>query len=143
MTADTATPPENSSPRQLFHESLDRCRRDECFIPRFYQLFMESSDEIRLRFRNTDFEQQTTMLLRSLELSAAATDGEPEGLRELRERAQSHDRTHLNIRPELYDLWLDAILKTASEYDPAWNSAIEAAWKRILGFVIRHMAAQY
>ena len=104
---------------------------------------MDSSATIRFRFRNTDFEHQKKMLLRSLQLSAAATDGEPEGLRELNERAASHDRVHLNIGPELYDLWLDAILQAASEFDPDWNDDIRAAWQRILGFVIRHMTSRY
>lgn len=131
------------APRKLFHESLNRCCRDEGFLPRFYQLFMESSEEIRFRFRNTDFKKQNGMLLRSLQLSVSATDGEQEGLRELNERAETHDRSHLNIRPELYQHWLKAIMATASEYDPEWNDEIESAWQKILGFVIRHLSSRY
>ena len=83
------------------------------------------------------------MLLRSLQLSVSATDGEQEGLRELNERAETHDRSHLNIRPELYQHWLKAIMATASEYDPEWNDEIESAWQKILGFVIRHLSSRY
>lgn len=44
------------------------------------------------------------MLLRSLKLVAGATAGEPKSLREIRQRAETHDRYHLNIEPEHYDL---------------------------------------
>jgi hypothetical protein len=44
------------------------------------------------------------MLRRSLKLSAGATEGESAALAELKERAETHDRNHLDIKPELYDL---------------------------------------
>ena len=69
--------------------------------------------------------------------------GEFKSLRELRERAETHDRNHLDIKPELYELWLDAMIKTAREYDNQWNDDIENAWHIILGHVINHMTKYY
>ena len=104
---------------------------------------MASSDVVSYKFRFTDFERQNKMLARSLELSAGATIGEPEALREIHERATTHDRHHLNIEPRFYDLWLDAIIKTASEFDEEWDEEIEEAWRRILGHVIKLMIRKY
>jgi len=129
--------------KDLFIESLHRCAESEKFVPAFYERFLASSLEIRLKFKNTDFRHQNRMLLRSLKLIAAATAGEQEGLEELRLRAETHDRTHLNIRPELYDFWREAIIATAREFDSEWNETIEDSWQQILGHVIFHMTKHY
>ena len=83
------------------------------------------------------------MLLNSLRLIAGATAGESAALRELKERAKTHDRYHLNISPELYEFWRHAIMATAAEYDEQWDEAVEKAWRSILDHVIKHMVKHY
>lgn len=130
-------------PKDQFLNSLERCASNEGFIPAFYERFMDSSDVIREKFEETSFETQNRMLLRSLRLAAAVTQGDPKSLAELRDRAESHDRHHLNIQPALYNLWLAALLETAAEFDECWNESIKQAWQSILGFVIHRMQAKY
>jgi len=134
---------QESTPKDLFLESLDRCAASDEFIPSFYKRFLASSREIRDKFHNTDFEQQNKMLLNSLRLTAAATVGDQHGLSELRKRSETHDRYHLNIRPQLYEFWRTAIISVASEHDPQWSEPIEDAWRSILGHVIDHMVKRY
>lgn len=131
------------TPKEQFLQSLERCSAEEDFIPAFYERFMSSSEEVKVKFRFTDFEHQNRMLLRSLELCAGATSGEPETLCELSERAATHDRRHLDIKPPMYDFWLEAIVATAREFDPQWNESVEAAWRRILGYAVEHMLRKY
>lgn len=130
-------------PKDLFLQSLNRCAEFEKFIPSFYDRFLSESDEIRDKFRHTDFKTQNRMLLRSLRLAAGATAGEPEALRELKERAKTHDRYHLNIEKRLYDQWRSAIIETARKFDDQWDNKIENAWYTILGHVIAHMVKYY
>lgn len=104
---------------------------------------MASSDEVQRLFRHTDFVEQKRMLTRSLELCGKAVGGDPHGLEELRERSESHSRRRLNIKPHLYDIWLDSLILTAAECDPDWTSELEEHWRRILGHVIRRMIAAY
>lgn len=137
------TPQHAPTPKELFLESLGRCTGNDSFIPAFYEKFLASNEEVRQKFRRTNFEQQNQMLLRSLQLAAGATIGEPQSLRELRARAESHDRYHLHIKPELYELWLEAALTTASEFDPQWNQDTESAWRSILGYVIDFMVKKF
>lgn len=132
-----------STRKDRFLESLARCSENENFIPAFYDRFLSTSAEIRRKFRHTDFEKQNAMLLRSLTLAAGATAGEPESLREMRERAETHDRHHLNIEPPLYDIWLASVVATARDFDDQWNASIEEAWNTILGFAIKHMLKYY
>jgi hypothetical protein len=100
------------SPKETFLESLARCQERPGFILDFYRKFLASSDEIAFKFRFTDFDQQKGMLLHSLQLCAAATAGDPEGLASLTQRAETHSRAHLGIKPQLYDLWLQAAIET-------------------------------
>lgn len=131
------------TPRVGFLQSLDRCVGSGDFIHAFYARFMESSEEVRLKFHNTNFERQHKMLLDSLRLIADATGGEAKALREIRERAESHSRGRLNIPPHLYELWKIALLQTASEYDPLWSAEELAAWNEILGHAIACMTKRY
>ncbi len=131
------------TPKDRFLESVDRCADCGDFIPAFYERFLATSEEIREKFKDTDFKRQNRMLLRSLRLAAGATAGNPESLKEVRERAITHDREHLNIQPRLYKLWLNAIIATAREFDPQWDAKVESAWRRSLGHVIEHMIKYY
>lgn len=131
------------SPKDAFLESLARCEAVPDFIPRFYKRFMASSEEIAFKFRFTDFERQQHMLLRSLQLCAEATTGDPDGLAELGARAETHSRANLDIKPELYTLWLDAVIETVRECDPEWSPEVSVAWRTIVGFAILHMTHSY
>jgi len=134
---------EEPSPRYLFARSVRRCLAADEFVPEFYRRFLGISEEIREKFSATDFDRQNRLLRRSLELCASATANDPASLREIHERATTHDRHHLNIRPGLYHIWLEVLLGTARDFDELWDPAVEAAWRRILGYVIRHMTREY
>jgi hemoglobin-like flavoprotein len=128
--------------RRMFLESLARCGRG-AFVDRFYERFLASSPEVRAKFATTDFARQRHLLLRSLELIASAVDGDPEGVEELRARAETHSRSQLNIEPHLYDLWLESAVASASEADPLWTPDLETAWRSILGAAVHHLRSQY
>ncbi len=132
-----------ATPKDEFLQSLERCNQKRDFIPAFYRRFLGTSEEIREKFGDTDFERQNAMLLQSLQLAAGATMGVPRSLRELRDRATTHDRHHLNIEPRLYEAWLNAVVETASEVDERWDESVEDAWCQILGHVVKHMIRRY
>lgn len=134
---------EEIAPKDVFLQSLDRCVIAPEFMQAFYDRFLGSSEEIRNKFAGTDMYLQKQMLIRSLKLSAGATAGDRESLQEINDRAETHARDRLNVRPELYNYWLDAIIAAAEEFDPQWEPAVESAWRRILGHVIKHMVRRY
>lgn len=128
---------------EVFLESLDRCMENEDFIPSFYHRFLDSSEEVRARFARTDFQRQATLLVRSLRMIAGVVVGDRDALLHLNERAETHDRRHLDIRPELYDLWRDAMIRTAQEHDCYWGPAQLHAWRQVLDQAIHHMVKAY
>lgn len=131
------------SPRARFLRSLERCLSSSDFIPSFYTTFLSYSDEIRDKFRHTNFDHQYKMLEQSLRLASDAAIGLPDGLRELTERAETHSRRHLNIAPHFYEMWLSALIITACKFDAQWDNEIENSWRMVLGHVIHHMIIRY
>ena len=134
---------EEKYPKDVFLESIDRCMANDDFITEFFHRFISSSEEVRKKFKYTDISHLSWMLVRSVRIASGAIDGNPTALNELRQRAESHDRHHLNIEPKLYDLWLEAFVETARQYDPLWTEEIETAWRGILAHFINVMARHY
>lgn len=131
------------SPKDCFLQSLGRCATHEGFIRTFYQRLIDSSDEIRQKFAQTDFDRQNELLLKSLNTIAGCIDGDQIAIHELARQATLHNRVHLNIKPQLYIFWQRSLVSTASEFDEQWNQEIELAWKQVLSYVINHMKSQY
>ena len=127
----------------LFNESLDRCSSRSGFLDRFYELFLASSDEIAKKFEKTDFKKQVRMLKVSLYVLMVASSGKPEFDVPMEELATLHDRSHLNIKPELYDQWLDCLLQAVEEFDPSFDTEIETAWRTVLQHGIDFMRSRY
>ena len=57
--------------------------------------------------------------------------------------AKRHDRHHLNIEPELYELWLEALIDTVRECDPEFDATVEKTWRSVLRYGIDYMVSHY
>ena len=57
--------------------------------------------------------------------------------------AERHGRDKLDIRPELYEVWLDALVTTARELDDEFDDETEAVWREMIRPGIEIMQARY
>ena len=128
---------------KVLNDSLERCSARGDFIDHFYDLFLQSSEEVAAKFAQTDFRKQKRMLKASFYLILLANEGKPEGCSHLHRIAQLHSRTGVDVRPELYELWLDCLMQTVRAYDPQWTEEIEQVWRRMLRPGITRMQAGY
>ena len=126
-----------------FRDSHRRVHEDPSFLDRFYQRFIASSDKVREKFVNTDFKRQVHVLEMTLKMVLMASRGSDAAESYLSYIAERHDRHHLDIEPELYGLWLDALMATVAESDPEYGPAVEAAWRETMGFAIDYMISRY
>jgi hemoglobin-like flavoprotein len=135
-------PPEHV---QVFLASLRRCLAAPGFLENFYESFVASSEEVREKFRHTDLKRQARMLEDSLYVLAVAVQGEENSPArgDLPRVAARHSRHDLDIRPGLYDLWLECLLEAVRRHDPQITPEIEGAWRTTLGSGIEYMRARY
>jgi hemoglobin-like flavoprotein len=138
-------PAVNASSRDTFLASLGRCRATAGFLDAFYQRFIASSDEVRAKFAKTDMMGQVRVMEDTLFVVANAVQGE-EGSparSDLPRIAERHSRGDLDIRPELYDLFLECLVVTVRTHDPKFTPEVEFAWREVMGFGIDYMRKHY
>jgi hemoglobin-like flavoprotein len=133
------------NPIESFRASLKRCLNAPDFLLDFYGLFMASSDEVREKFKGTDFKRQTRVLADSLwamSVAAQGQEGSP-AWGSLPDLARRHSRTELDIRPGLYDNWLECLIEAARKHDPEFSLEIETAWRETLSVGIEYLRSRY
>jgi hemoglobin-like flavoprotein len=79
----------------------------------------------------------------SLRMMAMASVGSDAADLYLEYIAKQHDRHHLDIEPELYELWLEALIDTVRECDNEFNAEVEQAWRSVLRYGIDYMISHY
>ena len=112
-------------------QSYGRCCASPTFFDTFYRLFTGSSPAVREKFVNTDMSAQKHLLRAGILNLVLYARGMPDS--KLRAIGQSHSREGFDIRPELYDLWLDSLLLAVREHDGEAGAEDLAAWREVLG----------
>lgn len=128
-------------PADLVMQSYGRCCASNGFFDSFYQYFLASSPQIRDRFANTDMPAQKQLLRQGILNLVMYARGMPDT--KLRALGATHARDGFNIRPELYDLWLDALLQAIGEHDKSCDADTRQAWREVLNKGISVIKAQY
>lgn len=119
------------TPANRVMQSYGRCCASPSFFDTFYQHFLASSPAIREKFVKTDMTAQKHLLRAGILNLVLYARGMSDT--KLRALGQSHSREGFDIRPELYDLWLDSLLLAVKQHDPEANGEDLAAWREVLG----------
>lgn len=112
------------------------------FLDSFYRQFVNASPVVAEKFKTTDMEKQREMLQVSLDhmvyfaIDKMETD-------EIAQVAVAHAKSKADIPDHLYELWLDSLLQTVSQFDPDYNAKIDAAWREALKPAIEYMKGHY
>lgn len=128
-----------------FRQSLKRCLATPAFLHDFYDRFIDSSEEIREKFKKTEFPRQTRVLADSLYTLAMAAESREDAFawKELDRLAQAHSRHGLDIAPRHYDTWLECLVAAARAFDPQFAPAVEQAWREALSPGLAHLRDRY
>jgi hemoglobin-like flavoprotein len=126
-----------------FEASLSRVVAEQsAFFDLFYELFIAANDEVREKFEGVDLERQKRVLRDSLrELLMFFVDHEISPY--LEKLARTHSRAGRDIRPELYELWLETLIEAARRADPAFSDDVELSWRLVLAPGIELMKFNY
>ena len=104
---------------------------------------MASSEEVAAKFKHTDFRKQKKALRVSLYKMMLVREGNAGADVDLERLAQLHSRRQLDVRPELYELWLDRLIQAVREFDPLFSGETEKAWRNVMRPGIEFMKARY
>jgi hemoglobin-like flavoprotein len=108
------------------------------FFDKFYEKFIGSSPEVQEKFRETDMGVQKRMLDLSIHhMSTFSQDKTADDY--LIRIAKLHGPQEKNIRRELYQLWLDALVDTLREQDPEFDEDVELAWRMQMAAGVTYM----
>jgi len=125
------------------HESYLRAGGRD-FISAFYARLMQSNDEIREKFEHVNMEAQTDNLARAIVMSFLfAGKNHQTAERTLNLVRESHNRHHLDIRPKLYDIWLNCLIETVREKDPQADEKLLQDWHDVMSASIDHIRNGY
>ena len=129
---------------RTFEESLARCLADPDFLDIFYGNFLGASPKVREKFAGTDFDRQKAALRASFDTMLQAARDEEKGPETfVGPLAERHGSRQCRIGAELYDLWLDSLLKTVKACDPGWSEDVDQAWEAVMGVGIRFLCEHY
>jgi hemoglobin-like flavoprotein len=129
-----------------FDQSYERVKRvvknGKSFFDAFYENFTNSSPEVASHFRHTDMAKQKKMLEKSFYslFIFYATNNANDYLEKIAER---HNKSHANIPPDLYDVWLECLINTVAEYDPLFDEDVDLSWRVVLSSGITYMKFKY
>ena len=124
-------------------ESYQRCWVQPAFFDELYNFFINSSPEIKVFFQNTDFKKQNLLLRVGLLYMVSFAQTEDLYREKIEELGVLHGRSRLNIRPELYPLWVDSLMKVVRKHDAHFNDELEKSWREALQKGIDVMISKY
>ncbi len=112
------------------------------FLNAFYSNFLATSPEVSEKFGETNFDALMRMLSISLvHVAKYSSARRPDAL--LKVLAERHSQKDLDIRPDLYDYWMEALIETVKTYDPHYEDVTGEAWRRVLGPGVDYMKSRY
>jgi hemoglobin-like flavoprotein len=124
-------------------DSYHRCEAADGLFDTFYDLLFAKSPEIPPKFAKTDMELQKQKVMASVLMALRLATGDAVARQYVLELAESHNRRHHNIKPELYDLWLDALCESIQKHDPQYTPKLEQLWRQAMRGAIELMIAAY
>ena len=117
---------------QTVRESYGRCTLQKAFFEDFYDIFMSSSPEIKPFFSRTDMTKQRQLLREGISFMLLYAQKNEGGKLAINNIGQLHDQNHVNVRPNLYRLWIDSLLKCIEKHDNRFTEDVRRAWEEIL-----------
>jgi len=125
------------------HQSYIRAGSKK-LVSEFYVRLMAASSDIRKKFEGVDMVEQTSLLSHSIVMSFLFIDKNQQVAKKcLDDVRKTHARNNLNIKPELYDIWLECLLETVSLCDPHANDTLLSDWHDVMSVAINHIREGY
>ena len=112
------------------------------FVDAFYKNLLASSPEVAVKFKTANLDTLIRMLSMSIvHVAKYYQTRQPDAL--LKILAARHSQNDLDIKPELYEYWMTALIETLETYDPQFDDAKRESWRRVLEPGLEYMKSRY
>ena len=135
--------PDDSSAMEAAKVSYARCRDSDAFFRSFYENFFAACPRAEPMFAETDFERQIRLLRHAIGLLLIFPTQPASEPTILTRVAARHSRSDLDVPPELYGDFVDALVKTVAEYDTSFSPEIGEAWRRAIAKGVAYMQSKH
>lgn len=124
--------------------SFYRCMADrDDFFDDFYGTLSDKAPGIGAMFAHVDMQQQNQLIRNGVEHLINYAVGDEESERQLQRVGHTHGHDGLDVRPELYSLWVDTLVETVRRHDKQATDDVDAAWRVVLRGGIDLMTSLY
>ena len=130
-------------PLKEVKESYSRCCVNSKFFDRFYENFLSSHPAIAPLFAETEMTKQKQLLRQGISMMFMLLGGNSVGTTGIDRIGESHSKKNLNIDPNMYDFWINSLVKTVKEFDEKMTTPLEADWKKTLRIGVDRIVAFY
>jgi len=117
---------------EIARQSYGRCALKKGFFEGFYDTFMGSSPQIPPFFASTDMTKQRGLLREGISYMLLYSEGSEGGMMAIERIAKIHDIEHVNVKPELYKLWVQSLISNIRKFDHRYTDEVERAWEQVL-----------
>lgn len=127
----------------LVQQSYGACCLSPKFFDDFYDAFLASSSEIAAKFANTNMTKQKQLLRDGISFMIMFSKGSAAGQMKVKRLGETHAQDRMDIKPQWYDMWVNALLKAVAKHDAKFTPALDRAWRTVLSKGIDSMRRQY
>ncbi len=123
--------------------SYGQCLIKPEFFEDFYAAFLGRSPVVAEMFANTNMETQRSALRAGITFLLQFAEGSGFAELKVKELGVSHAKDRLNISPNYYPIWVDALIETLQKHDKNWSPGLETDWREVLQAGIDRMIAAW
>jgi len=123
--------------------SYGRAMLAATFFDDFYDSFLASSPSIKPMFANTDLKKQKGLLREGITFLLMFAADSPTGKRKVDALASTHSRAGFAVKPEMYQFWVDSLVKVVKKHDASFVPGLDGKWRRVLEKGISRMKQGY
>ena len=124
-------------------QSFGRALSNKSMMGDFYNVLISKHPDIAKKFAGADLKKQQEVLKQSLSMAILFPQDNVIAKHAMDRVRGTHSHDKLNINPELYKHWLDALMSVVAQSDPEFTPQLEQHWRSVLTHAIDYIKAGY
>ncbi len=127
----------------IVRPSFERCCAfGNDFFDQFY-VGLADRAPVGNMFASTNMKKQNSLLKSGINQLILFAEGDHDAQRELERLGRRHNRHDLDVSPEFYPAWVDALVGAVEEFDEQCTPDLQFAWREVVAKGIQVIISLY